>query len=121
MALHRLTRLTIGVPNLDETAAFYSEFGLIPLEPTDGDARRRFATVDGGEQLNLVRRPIRQLVEIGIGAGDADDLYRINSALNTIDVDSEVTNDELHVVEPATGIAVTVSVSGRTASALSNA
>jgi len=112
MALHRLTRLTIGVPNLDETAAFYSEFGLIPLEPTDGDARRRFATVDGGEQLNLVRRPIRQLVEIGIGAGDADDLYRINSALNTIDVDSEVTNDELHVVEPATGIAVTVSVVG---------
>ena len=110
MALHRLTRLTIGVPNLDETAAFYREFGLIPIEPADGEGDRRFATADGGEQLRLVHRPIRQLVEIGVGAADADDLGRIKAALSRIDIDSSGTGDELHVVEPATGIAVTVSV-----------
>ena len=115
MALHRLTRLTIGVPNLDETAAFYTDFGLIPIETADGEAVRRFATVDGGEQLRLVHRPIRQLVEIGIGAGDADDLGRIKAALSRIDVDSKVKDDDLHVVEPATGIAVTVSVVGELA------
>ena len=110
MALHRLTRLTIGVPNVDETAAFYADFGLIPIETADGEAVRRFATVDGGEQLNLVHRPIRQLVEIGIGAGDADDLGRIKAALSRIDIDAPVNDDELRAVEPATGIAVTVSV-----------
>src|ERR1700684_4500386 len=107
MPLHRLTRLTIGVPNLDETASFYTDFGLTPIEPADGEGVRRFATADGGEQLRLVHRPIRQLVEIGIGAGDADDLDRIAAALSGIDVDSHVTDDGLHVVEPATGIAVT--------------
>jgi len=43
MALHRLTRLTIGVPNVDETAAFYTDFGLIPIETANGDGSRRFA------------------------------------------------------------------------------
>ena len=28
MALHRLTRITIGVPNVEETAGYYGEFGL---------------------------------------------------------------------------------------------
>jgi catechol 2,3-dioxygenase-like lactoylglutathione lyase family enzyme len=115
MALHRLTRLTIGVPNLDETAAFYTDFGLIPIKTADGEAVRRFSTVDGGEQLMLVHRPIRQLVEIGIGAGDADDLGRIKAALSRIDIDSKATDDGLRAVEPATGIAVTVSVVGELA------
>ena len=33
MALHRLTSVTMGVPNVAETAAYYDEFGLVP----DGD------------------------------------------------------------------------------------
>src|ERR1700730_1165396 len=90
MALHRLTRLTIGVPNIDETATFYTDFGLIPIETADDEAVRRFATVDGGEQLILVQRPIRQLVEIGIGAGDADDVGRIQASLARIDIDTRV-------------------------------
>jgi len=28
MALHRLTRIVMGVPNVDETAGYYTEFGL---------------------------------------------------------------------------------------------
>ena len=38
MALHRLTSVTIGVPNVDETAAYYTEFGLTP-EPDGWGAR----------------------------------------------------------------------------------
>ena len=30
MALHRLTTITIGVPNVAATAAYYEEFGLTP-------------------------------------------------------------------------------------------
>lgn len=28
MSLHRLSHVTIGVPNVEETAAYYEEFGL---------------------------------------------------------------------------------------------
>ena len=42
MALHRLTSVCIGVPNVTETASYYEDFGLTRLEDN------RFATVDGG-------------------------------------------------------------------------
>src|SRR5262252_3225033 len=45
VALHRLTTITIGVPDVASTAAYYEEFGLRPT------ADAGFATVDGGEQL----------------------------------------------------------------------
>ena len=51
MALHRLTSITIGVPNVAPTAAYYEEFGLTP------SGAGRFATRDGGEQLVLVPLP----------------------------------------------------------------
>src|SRR4051794_27563766 len=82
VSLHRLTQLTIGVPNVDEVAQYYADFGLTPVEPVSPDGPRRFCTVDGGQQLILVHRPIRQLVEIVIGADDHDDLGRIQSSLN---------------------------------------
>ncbi len=56
MALHRLTSITIGVPDVAATAPYYERFGLRPA----GDGR--FATVDGGEQLRLVASPVRRLV-----------------------------------------------------------
>lgn len=56
----RLTRLTKGVSDVEETANYYAEFGLIPSDPIDGDTTRRFSTVDGGAQLILVHRPIRE-------------------------------------------------------------
>jgi catechol 2,3-dioxygenase-like lactoylglutathione lyase family enzyme len=110
MSLHRLTHLIIGVPNLDETARFYTDFGLTPTEPAGAGSSRRFSTVDGGEQLTLIQRPIRQLVEIGIGAEDPDDLGRIQSQLKRLDVDVQVDADELRTAEPTTGIAVKVSI-----------
>ena len=68
MALHRLTSVTVGVPDVDAAAAFYRDFGL------DDRGDGRFATTDGGEQLHLVAAPRRGLHELGLGADDADDL-----------------------------------------------
>ena len=58
MPLHRLTSVTIGVPNVAETAAYYTEFGLSPQH--DG----WFGTRDGGRQLRIVHSPMRRLVEV---------------------------------------------------------
>ena len=48
MSLHGLLSVTIGVPNVEETAAYYAEFGLTP--GADG----WFSTVDAGRQLRMV-------------------------------------------------------------------
>ena len=48
MALHRLTQIVMGVPNVEQTAGYYTEFGPL-LPPRTGT----FATVDGGEQLRI--------------------------------------------------------------------
>jgi len=71
MALHRLTRLTVGVPDPDGAAGFYEAFGLRNL------GRGRFATRDGGEQLHLVPARWRGVQRIGVGCDDPGDLDRI--------------------------------------------
>ena len=76
MALHRMNSVTIGVPDVESTAAFYREFGLTETAPG------AFATPDGGDQLRLVHTPIRRLVEISIGAEDPDDIDRVASQLS---------------------------------------
>ena len=68
MALHGLGSMTLGVPRVDDAREFYREFGL--TESTPGV----FATRDGGEQLHVVERPVRQLVEVTLAADDPDDL-----------------------------------------------
>ena len=42
MALHRLTSITLGVPDVGAAAVYYEELGLSPR------GENRFATVDGG-------------------------------------------------------------------------
>src|SRR5437899_12980682 len=78
MSLHRLSSVTVGVPNLALTSRYYSEFGLTPL----GDGH--FATQDGGDQLHLVHSPRRRLVEVSIGADDRDDIDRISRQLEAM-------------------------------------
>jgi catechol 2,3-dioxygenase-like lactoylglutathione lyase family enzyme len=51
MSLHGLLSVTIGVPNVEETAAYYAEFGL--AREADG----WFSTLDVGRQLRLVSAP----------------------------------------------------------------
>ena len=51
MSLHRLTSVTIGVPNVAETAAYYQAFGLSEVAPG------RLATTDGGGRYFAARVP----------------------------------------------------------------
>lgn len=48
MALHRLTSITMGVPNVSDTAAHDTDFGLQP------DGEGWFRTRDGGRKLRIV-------------------------------------------------------------------
>jgi catechol 2,3-dioxygenase-like lactoylglutathione lyase family enzyme len=79
VALHRLASITIGVPNVEETSAYYEEFGL----SRDGAI---FSTRDGGEQLHIVESPSRRLIELCIGVDDPDDLDRANTRLTRLGV-----------------------------------
>lgn len=96
--------VTIGVPNVDETAAYYEDFGLTHL----GD--RRFATVDGGEQLRLVHSPRRQVLEVRIGAEDQDDIDRIARQLGGLALEHSASNDKVEALEPIAGFRAVVEV-----------
>lgn len=108
MSLHRLTHVTMAVPNVEDTAAYYEDFGL-----TRG-ANGHFSTVDGGEQLKIVREQNRRLVELGVGADDPDDLSRIESTLARAGF-AFVREDEntLVATDPATSMRARVVVTAR--------
>jgi len=102
-----LTKITIGVPNVAPTAAYYEEFGLRPI------AAGRLASADGGEQLELVPAPSRRLVELGIGVDDADDVARVAAALATLGVNAERTASSVVAVDPGTEVRVAVTIADR--------
>lgn len=106
MSLHRITSITVGVPDVVATAAFYADFG---LSRSDGGW---LATRDGGDQLELVAAPRRGLHRLGLAADDPDDLDRIAAAVATLDLGIELTRtpDRLIVVEPATGLPIEIAV-----------
>ena len=104
MSLHRLTSITIGVPDVAPVAAFYREFGLVETGPDT------FATRDGGEQLRLRTAPSRRLVELGIGVEDADDLGRAERALSELGVEATRKGGAVRAIEPVTGTAVVLAV-----------
>ena len=83
MALHRLTSITMGVPNVEETAAYYDEFGLAP----DGDGW--FTTRDAGRQLRIVPAPTRRLIDLRVGVDDSDDLARAAGNLERMGIGVE--------------------------------
>src|SRR3984893_17397954 len=119
MALHRLTSVCIGVPNVAETAIYYEEFGLTRLEDSvgpggrpPGPPRARFATVDGAEQLRFVPSPRRRVVELGIGVDDPDDLASVASRLGALGAEVKQTPDAVSATDPGTGVRVVLSVAG---------
>lgn len=111
MGLHRLTGITVGVPNLEETAGYYAEFGLDPVSGTDGQPR--FATSDGGEQLRLRHSPRRRLCSLAIGAETPDDLDRVAASLTRLDVPCHQQGGVLRTADPVTGLDVDIAVASR--------
>lgn len=107
MAMHRLTRVTMGVPNVTETIGYYTEFGLEHL----GDGS--FATRDGGEQLRVVHARSRRLVELGIGVDDSDDIARTAARLDKLGVPRSLDDGALIALEPVTGFNARVEIAPR--------
>jgi catechol 2,3-dioxygenase-like lactoylglutathione lyase family enzyme len=107
MSLHGLLSATIGVPNVEATAAYYAEFGLEP----DGDGW--LATTDAGRQLRIEYAPTRRLVELRVAADDADDLARIRASLDRIGIAAGVGDTVLRTAEPVTGARVLVEIAPR--------
>ena len=107
MALHGLGKVTIGVPNVDETIAYYTEFGL------DHRGTGVFATVNGGEQLEIVHAPTRRLVEMTVAADDQDDIAAITLRLQKLGVPIEHDGVSVRTIEPVTGTRVRVAIRPR--------
>ncbi|GAA2211997.1 VOC family protein [Nonomuraea monospora] len=112
MGLHRLTGVTIGVPNLAATARYYTDFGLTPLAGLPGD-RRTFSTVDGGEQLTLVTTSRRRLLELGIGVDHESDLDHIAASLTRLDLAFHREEAALTALAPGVGVEVRLSIAKR--------
>ena len=108
MSLHSLLSVTIGVPNVEETAAYYAEFGLTP--GADG----WFSTVDAGRQLRILPAPTRRLLALRVGADDADDLARAAASLAGLGVPRDLAESHLEATEPVTGVRVSLDVAPRT-------
>ena len=107
MALHRLTSITMGVPNVAETAAYYDEFGLTP----DGDGWLR--SRDGGRQLRIVFAPTRRLVELRVGVDHQDDLARAAGNLTRLGVEVRHGPNSITAVEIATGTRAWLEIADR--------
>jgi len=107
VALHRLASVTMGVPDVDETADYYAEFGL--MREADG----WFATRDGGRQLRIVYAPTRRLIELTVDVDDQDDLARAADRLGRLGVAVEQVTGGIGAREPATGIRATLRIGPR--------
>jgi catechol 2,3-dioxygenase-like lactoylglutathione lyase family enzyme len=107
MSLHGLSSVTIGVPNVEATAAYYTDFGLTPA--SDG----WFSTLDGGPQLRIVPTPTRRLVELRVAADDADDISRTATNLARLGLGSQQSGASLATTEPVSGTRVHLDVAPR--------
>ena len=107
MSLHALLSVTMGVPNVEQTAAYYADFGLSP------EADGWFSTTDAGRQLRIVQAPTRRLVELRVGADDHDDLLRAAASLDRLGSTPVVTDTGLEAVEPVTRTRVRLEVAPR--------
>ena len=107
MSLHGLLSVTMGVPNVAQTAAYYTDFGLEP------GADNWFSTTDGGRQLHIEHAPTRRLLELRIGVDDRDDLARAAARLARLGVPAELGATALETAEPVTGMRAVLEVTPR--------
>lgn len=114
MPLHRLTSITMGVPDVRATAAYYHDFGLTPVATSSGSSDvARFATVDGGEQLSIAHAPRRRLLDLGVGVDDPDDLERVASSLERLEIETIRSATSVQALDPGTQVWVRVEVAPR--------
>nr|WP_042187217.1 VOC family protein [Kibdelosporangium sp. MJ126-NF4]CEL17898.1 2,3-dihydroxybiphenyl 1,2-dioxygenase [Kibdelosporangium sp. MJ126-NF4]CTQ90878.1 2,3-dihydroxybiphenyl 1,2-dioxygenase (EC 1.13.11.39) [Kibdelosporangium sp. MJ126-NF4] len=107
MGMHRLTRVTMGVPNVAETIAYYADFGLTHL----GDGA--FSTREGGEQLRVRHAASRRVLELGVGVDDVDDVARTASRLGRLGVAGGTDGTAVTAIEPVSGFTVRVEIAPR--------
>lgn len=107
MPTHRMSSVTVGVPNLAETSAYYAEFGLNPV------GAGWFATTEGGPQLRLVAAPLRRLIAFTVAVDDDDDLSRAVARFHRLEVPVQRGEDRVVTVDPASGTEVTLRVEPR--------
>ncbi|MEM8748070.1 MAG: VOC family protein [Actinomycetota bacterium] len=109
MGLHRLTSITLGVPDVDASRTFLTDFGLTPGD--DG----WLTTRDGGDQVELVESSQRRLARLGLGAEEPDDLARIAQRVDSVGLGTvlESGDDRLVVEEPVTRLPVEITVAAR--------
>jgi catechol 2,3-dioxygenase-like lactoylglutathione lyase family enzyme len=124
MALHGLANMTLGVPDVPATTEFYRDFGLsesagqsaqgASLQGASAQGASELRSSDGGQQLRVVTRPYRQLVEFTLAADNPDDVERIRAAATRHGV--AVTNEadgSISVVEPIMNTRIRVAVTPR--------
>lgn len=107
MPLHGLGKVRVGVPNVADTIAYYTDFGLRPC------GNGVFATRDGGEQLEIAHAPTRRLLELTVAADDPDDIASIAGRLHRLGLPVEHDTTWLRSTEPSTGTLVWVAVRPR--------
>lgn len=107
MPLHSIASVTLGVPRLDASAAFYAAFGLISA---DG---RSFATRDGGEQLRLVEAGHRGLQRLTVGVDHPDDLAAAAARLTAGGHPVTIGAGTVATVEPVTQLPIELRVTPR--------
>jgi catechol 2,3-dioxygenase-like lactoylglutathione lyase family enzyme len=107
MSLHRVSSITLGVPDVEATSEFYHDFNLRETEPGV------FATVDGGEQLRLEHSPLRRLLELVIAADNPDDVDRVAHNVEALDIEVKRAEDSVATTDPGTGVRVRVEVAPR--------
>lgn len=107
MPLHRLNKITVAVPDVAATVPFYTDFGLEHL------GEGRFATTDGAEQLELVARDHRGLIEIGVGCDDPDDLDKLSSHLTAARIEHRREPEAVIALDEASGVRVRIAIAPR--------
>lgn len=114
MPLHRLTNITMGVPNVRSTAAYYAEFGLTPVSPISGASDvETFSTVDGGEQLRISYAPRRRLLDLGVGVDHPEDLDRVERAMHGLGIDTVRSSTSVQAFDIGTQVWVRVEIAPR--------
>ncbi|MFI9560940.1 VOC family protein [Nonomuraea endophytica] len=111
MPLHRLTSITLGVPDVPSTAAYYADFGLTPVARTSpAPDVARFSSADGGEQLAIAYAPRRRLLDLGVGVDDPDDLDRVARAMERLGIEIVRSATSVEAVDAGTQVRVRVEI-----------